>query len=132
MDYTNCAYMFTNGQKARVIAALNATAGYRNNLWIQENLELTGTDDAHYFEEPYSDCRPIADFRVIGDAIGALGTSGGFNVSFQDMSYNVPQNEMSYQWFFPGANPSSSNLAASPVFSQSPSKEFSVASSLFQ
>ncbi|MAZ55469.1 MAG: hypothetical protein CMP54_00505 [Flavobacteriales bacterium] len=111
MDYTNCAYMFTNGQKARVIAALNATAGYRNNLWIQENLELTGTDDAHYFEEPYSDCRPIADFRVIGDAIGALGTNGGFSVSFQDMSYNVPQSDISYEWFFPGAEPSTSNLS---------------------
>tara|TARA_B100001250_G_scaffold414625_1_gene454843 strand:+ start:6225 stop:8612 length:2388 start_codon:yes stop_codon:yes gene_type:complete len=110
MDYTNCAYMFTKGQKSRVIAALNATAGYRNNLWTQSNLEATGTDDNHYFDDPYSDCKPIADFRVIGDAIGALGTNGGFNVSFEDMSYNVPQTDISYEWFFPGAEPSTSNL----------------------
>ena len=110
MDYTNCAYMFTKGQKSRVIAALNATAGYRNNLWTQTNLEATGTDDNHYFDDPYIDCKPIADFRVIGDAIGALGTNGGFNVSFEDMSYNVPQTDISYEWFFPGAEPSTSNL----------------------
>ncbi len=106
MDYTNCAYMFTKGQKSRVIAALNATAGSRNNLWTQNNLEATGTDDNHYFEDPYSDCKPIADFRVVGDAIGALGLNGGFNVSCQDMSYNIPSNEMSYEWLFPGAETS--------------------------
>ena len=110
MDYTNCAYMFSEGQKQRMIAALNSTSGARNNLWSEENLFLTGTDDNHFFSNPYLDCQPIADFRVIGDAIGALGIDNGFSVSFEDMSYNVPQDEISYQWFFPGANPSSSNL----------------------
>ena len=109
MDYTNCAYMFTLGQKERMIAALNSTSGSRNNLWSQENLEITGTDDIHFFSNPYTDCTPIPDFRVVGDAIGALGADNGFSVSFEDMSYNVPENEISYQWFFPGANPSTSN-----------------------
>ena len=110
MDYTNCAYMFSEGQKQRMVAALNSTSGARNNLWSEENLLATGTDDNHFFSNPLTDCQPIADFRVIGDAIGALGIENGFSVSFEDMSYNVPENEISYQWFFPGAIPSSSNL----------------------
>jgi len=110
MDYTNCAYMFTKGQKARVVAALNATAGSRNNLWTETNLEQTGTNDSHYFDAPYTSCKPIADFQVIGDAIGALGLSGGFAASFQDMSYNVLDENITYEWLFPGANPETSNL----------------------
>ncbi|MBL31807.1 MAG: hypothetical protein CMP62_03680 [Flavobacteriales bacterium] len=110
MDYTNCAYMFTEGQKARVIAALNSTSGFRNNLWSQENLEATGTDDDHYFADPHANCTPIPDFRVVGDAIGALGLSGGFDVSFEDMSYNVPEEDIVYEWFFPGAIPETSTL----------------------
>jgi len=110
MDYTNCAYMFSNGQKQRMIAALNSNSGFRNNLWSEENLEITGTNDEQFFSEPYVNCFPIADFKVVGDAIGALGTNNGFSVSFEDMSYNVPANQINYEWFFPGANPSSSNL----------------------
>ena len=110
MDYTNCAYMFSEGQKERVIAALNSTSGARNNLWTQENLESTGTDDNHFFNNPYEACQPIADFRVVGDAIGALGVDNGFSVSFEDMSYNVPPNNITYQWLFPGAIPSTSTL----------------------
>ncbi len=108
MDYTNCAYMFSEGQKQRAIAALNATAGSRNNLWTQENLESTGVDDTHFLSTPYADCKPIPDFQVVGDAIGALGSGGEFSVSFEDMSYNVNQSEISYQWLFPGASPSTS------------------------
>lgn len=106
MDYTNCAFMFTGGQKDRVIAALNSTSGARNNLWSEENLELTGTNDDYFFNTPYANCKPIADFKVIGEGIGALGPGGEFEISFESMSYNVPENEMSYEWFFEGAEPS--------------------------
>jgi PKD repeat protein len=105
MDYTNCAFMFTSGQKDRVIAALNSTSGARNNLWSESNLETTGTNDSHFFANPYADCTPISDFRVVGEGIGALGPSGGFSISFESMSYNVPENEMLYEWFFEGAEP---------------------------
>ena len=106
MDYTNCAYMFTLGQKQRIIAALNSSSGYRNNLWTSQNLELTGTNDTHFFANPHESCKPIADFKVIGDVVGALGSnSDGFEVSFESMSYNAPESEMSYEWFFPGALP---------------------------
>ena len=34
--------MFTEGQKTRMIDALNSTNGYRNNLWSVNNLVFTG------------------------------------------------------------------------------------------
>ncbi|MDN5202301.1 zinc-dependent metalloprotease [Fulvivirgaceae bacterium BMA10] len=41
MDYNSCPKMFTEGQKSRMIAALNANVADRNNLWTMENLEST-------------------------------------------------------------------------------------------
>ncbi|WP_430405023.1 M43 family zinc metalloprotease [Fluviicola sp.] len=45
MDYAYCALMFTEGQKVRMHAALNASVAQRNNLWTPANLAATGTDD---------------------------------------------------------------------------------------
>ena len=42
MDYTDCPSMFTEGQKTRVLTALNSTVGYRNNLWSAANLIEVG------------------------------------------------------------------------------------------
>ena len=42
MDYTDCPSMFTDGQKTRVLTALNSTVGYRNNLWSSANLIAVG------------------------------------------------------------------------------------------
>lgn len=42
MDYSSCPSMFTEGQKTRMMAALNSSIGYRNNLWTCENQEATG------------------------------------------------------------------------------------------
>ena len=42
MDYTDCPSMFTDGQKTRVLTALNSTVGYRNNLWSSANLITVG------------------------------------------------------------------------------------------
>ena len=42
MDYSKCYSMFTEGQKVRMINALNSTSGYRNNLWSLNNLSITG------------------------------------------------------------------------------------------
>ena len=42
MDYTDCPSMFTDGQKTRVLTALNSTVGYRNNLWSAANLIEVG------------------------------------------------------------------------------------------
>ena len=101
--------MFSNGQRLRMIAALNSNSGARNNLWSQENLELTGTDDSNYFADPYSDCIPVPAFTIEGDHFGSLGQNG-FPVQFVDQTYNTMQGQVSYEWYFPGATPSTSNL----------------------
>jgi hypothetical protein len=45
MDYSDCTRMFTEGQKTRMIAALNSPEGYRNNLYASANLSLVGLDN---------------------------------------------------------------------------------------
>jgi PKD repeat protein len=42
MDYAYCARMFTEGQKARALAALHSPISQRNNLWTDPNLTATG------------------------------------------------------------------------------------------
>lgn len=42
MDYTDCPTMFTQGQKTRMLAALNSTSAYRKNLWTEANLIAVG------------------------------------------------------------------------------------------
>ncbi len=42
MDYTPCPSMFTEGQKTRVLAALNSNVAGRNNLWSTSNLIAVG------------------------------------------------------------------------------------------
>jgi len=51
MDYTPCPSMFTEGQKTRVLTALNSSVGYRNNLWSSANLIATGCQQATAIEE---------------------------------------------------------------------------------
>ena len=41
MDYSNCSNMFTEGQKARMVAALCSDVAGRNNLWSPENHTAT-------------------------------------------------------------------------------------------
>lgn len=40
MDYSNCSNMFTEGQKNRMMAALDSDVGGRNNLWSESNHNL--------------------------------------------------------------------------------------------
>ncbi len=51
MDYTPCPSMFTEGQKTRVLAALNSSVAGRNNLWTESNLIATGCLDDVSVEE---------------------------------------------------------------------------------
>jgi len=97
MDYASCHYMFTNGQKARMHAALNSPAGQRNNLHTQSNLISTGTDDGF---TPVA-CVPQADFNNDVKYI-CTGTS----VTFNDLSWRG--DATSWQWDFPGGTPSTS------------------------
>ncbi len=46
MDYTPCPAMYTNGQKTRILAALNSNIAYRKNLWTEANLLEVGCSTA--------------------------------------------------------------------------------------
>lgn len=76
MDYAYCGRMFTEGQKARVHAALNSPVAQRNNLWTAQNLEATGLN------VPGGLCR--ADFS--GRRIWCVGEE----VTLTDGSYHGP------------------------------------------
>lgn len=100
MDYSTCARMFTQGQSVRMHAALQSSAGSRNNLWTQANLIATGTNDG--YEAP---CTPMIEFI----ASNTLGCSG-VEVQFTDQSWGADEDESwEWSWSFPGATPSSSN-----------------------
>ena len=57
MDYSYCSKMFTNGQKARMYAALNDSQSERIELWSPANLAATGVDGS-----VTATCSPKADF----------------------------------------------------------------------
>jgi len=100
MDYSTCAKMFTNGQKTRMLAAINSGTSSRNNLWTDANLLATGVNDAAV------PCAPIADFKASG-----LAACTNANITFQDQSYNASVDATwNWNWSFPGGTPSSSNL----------------------
>jgi PKD repeat protein len=100
MDYSSCAKMFTNGQKTRMLAAINSGTASRNNLWTDANLLATGVNDAAV------PCSPIADFKASG-----LAACTNANITFQDQSYNASvDGTWNWNWSFPGGTPSSSTL----------------------
>ncbi|MBS1581245.1 MAG: T9SS type A sorting domain-containing protein [Bacteroidetes bacterium] len=93
MEYAYCQKMFTNGQKARMLAALNSSTAGRNNLWTDQNLALTGVNLAPALcaVEIMSNVRQIC---------------AGSTVHFSDMSYNgVTQRN----WVFVGGLPDASD-----------------------
>ncbi|MCW3103262.1 MAG: hypothetical protein JWO09_1702 [Bacteroidetes bacterium] len=95
MEYSYCSNMFTAGQKTRMRAALNATAGQRNQLWTTSNLTATGVST------PAVLC--LADFA----SDNATNTvCQGNSLTFSDLSWNG--NPTSWSWSFPGGTPSTS------------------------
>lgn len=108
MDYSTCAKMFTNGQKTRMLAAINSGTASRNNLWAASNLLATGVNDAAV------PCSPIAEFRA-----SALAACTNTNITFQDQSYNSSvDGTWTWNWSFPGGTPSSSTIQ-NPIISYS-------------
>lgn len=89
MEYSYCSKMFTLGQKARLIAALNSSVSSRNNLWTASNLALTGL--AGTPELCLANLQ--ADNRII---------CAGSTVNFSDASYNGVTN---WNWSFAGGSP---------------------------
>lgn len=93
MDYSYCSRMFTEGQKVRMLAALNSNKSDRDHLYTPANLAATGTDDL-----TVSPCTPKADFSVTKRYV-CLGSP----VTFLDASYNGEITD--YFWEFQNATP---------------------------
>lgn len=90
MEYSYCCKMFTEGQKVRMLAALNSSVAQRNSLWTPSNLIATGVD------APGLLCS--AEFSSNVQVICA-----GDSVTFTDQSFN---GVTARDWSFPGASPS--------------------------
>lgn len=93
MDYATCSKMFTEGQKVRMHAALEASFGGRNNLWKEANLIATGTDDNALVQN----CAPVANFFALNSRV-----CQGTTVTFTDISYN--SQAYTRNWNFEGAD----------------------------
>ncbi|MCB0428749.1 MAG: choice-of-anchor J domain-containing protein [Flavobacteriales bacterium] len=98
MDYSNgnCENLFTEGQKARMLATLNSSTSGRNNLWSSSNLAATGTDGT-----PATLCTPHAEFES-----STIYLCEGDSVQFFDKSWNGKPS--SWNWTFSGGTPASS------------------------
>src|SRR5690606_19994267 len=83
MDYSYCNFMFTQGQRQRMRAALNAPIAGRNNLIAQQNLTATGVDLTIL-------CKSIATANT---RISCVGDT----VFFTDKSISTPD---SWLWNF--------------------------------
>ena len=106
MEYSYCSVMFTEGQKARWLAAANSPIAGRNNLWSDSNLIATGTYDT--LPTP---CAPIAAFSAnlryvcASSAVKFLNSSGNGSVT-------------SNHWTFPAGTTyigSSSDTSTNPT-----------------
>ncbi|MFT4601042.1 MAG: PKD repeat protein [Arenicella sp.] len=99
MEYSYCSTMFTDGQAARVDAALNSSTAGRNKLWNNNspyfNLTETGTDGpGDLCEAAFS-----SNFTYI---------CAGQSIDFSDESFH---NVTSRTWAFTGGTPSTSSDA---------------------
>ncbi len=95
MEYAGCSMMFTEGQKARMHAALESTVGSRNKLHTAANLASVGAD---YETDPTNLC--FADFQA-----NIFETCAGNTVQFTDLSFHNPT---AWKWEFVGGVPATS------------------------
>jgi len=119
MDYSSCTAMFTQGQVARMQAALNSSVGDRVDLWQENNLWATGTHPNYQEEE----CLATVDF-YIPNGSSCINSE----VQFVNNSYNSGENP-TYYWSFPGGEPSNS-YDENPVVTYSNSGSFNVSLSV--
>lgn len=104
MDYSYCSRMYTNGQKARMVAAINSSVGQRNELWQVSNLNATGV-----LQSPtLCTANFTADNLVICE---------GESVDFTDISYNAVTG---WNWTFTGGTPSTGTNATETVVYNTP------------
>ncbi len=100
MDYSNCTRMFTQGQVARMITAINSSTSGRSNLWTASNLAATGVDV------------PSTDICQAEAAYTSLIICEGGTIDFADVSRH---GVTSRNWAFAGGTPSTSTDSAVSV-----------------
>ena len=102
MDYTayTCMNIYTQGQAARMQAALNDPTYGRSTIWTLANLIATGTDNTL----PTVLCAPKADFLPRTKFVCA-----GNSLTFKDISWGGA--ETSRSWSFPSGNPATDTIA---------------------
>ncbi len=105
MDYGWCYTMFSEGQKTRMLAALESSVANRNDLWSDQNLQDTGVLE--------DDVVCVADFTTEEDPVICPGSQ----VEFIDLSYNGVSE---YAWVFEGGTPSTSSSANPAVVYNNP------------
>lgn len=98
MEYSYCSKMYTEGQKARMHAALNSNSGGRNNLWTPANLTATGVS--------LPDVLCQVNFSADRTEICV-----GESITFSDESYSLVTGT---NWTFAGGSPANS-AASSPT-----------------
>jgi PKD repeat protein len=111
MEYSYCSTMFTEGQKTRMLAALNSSTASRNNLSTAANLTSTGVNSNTV-------CAPDADFYTLTPAVCVNST-----VNFVDNSSLGAAT--SWNWTFPGGSPATST-DQSPVVTYATPGTYSV------
>jgi len=91
MEYSYCSTMFTNGQAARMYAALNSNTAGRSNLSTPANLIATGTD--------------VPSSVLCGASFSSTETiiCAGSTIDFSDLSFHGVTDR---NWSFEGGTPS--------------------------
>jgi PKD repeat protein/predicted Zn-dependent protease len=93
MDYTDCTYMFTNGQRDRMINLCFVNPGYRIQLASESNLKAAGVFDTNNIS-----CKVVADF----DSDFGIICQGN-SVEFINKSFI--SSTVQYFWTFTGGYP---------------------------
>lgn len=94
MEYSYCSNMFTEGQKTRMINAINSGTAQRNQLWQSQNLIDAGVAGP--------DILCAADFSA-----NRITICEGQTVNFTDESYH---GVTTWNWTFTGGSPATSTL----------------------
>ncbi len=100
MEYSYCSKMFTEGQKIRMIAALNSGTAERNQLWQTNNLINTGVNGN-------------ATLCAARFSVNRHEVCAGNAVVYTDESYH---NVTSRTWSFPGGEPATSTEPTVTVY----------------
>ncbi|MBK7130222.1 MAG: T9SS type A sorting domain-containing protein [Crocinitomicaceae bacterium] len=104
MEYSYCSKMFTEGQKARMHAALESNVGDRDNLWTTTNLTATGVS------------LPEALCQVVFSA-DKTEICAGESITFTDESFNYVTGT---NWTFSGGSPASSTSSSPTITYNTP------------